>query len=99
VTDPIESLMCSAIELQRAYAQSLVVDRKALSEFQEANDALMAAQTLKRAFTADVGPILAMARHAKGTAIDPIATYRASGYRKACAAKRPAGAGSRSGIV
>jgi L-rhamnose isomerase/sugar isomerase len=31
VTDPIESLMQSAIELQRAYAQALIVDRTALA--------------------------------------------------------------------
>jgi L-rhamnose isomerase/sugar isomerase len=61
VTDPIESLMTSAIELTRAYAQALLVDRKALAGYQETNDALMAAQTLKRAFTTDVHPILARA--------------------------------------
>ncbi|MFL6549159.1 MAG: L-rhamnose catabolism isomerase, partial [Povalibacter sp.] len=48
VTDPIESLMTSAIELQRAYAQALLVDRLALENYQEQNDVLMAAQTLKR---------------------------------------------------
>lgn len=99
VTDPIESLMSSAVELQRAYAQALIVDREALAQYQQDNDALMAAQTLKRAFTTDVQPILARTRLEKGAAIDPIATYRASGYRAACAAKRPANAGSRSGIV
>src|SRR5260370_172622 len=31
VTDPIESLMQSAIELQRAHAQALIVDRSALA--------------------------------------------------------------------
>ena len=50
VTDPVESLMTSAIELQRAFAQSLLVDREALSAHQDRNDALMAAQTLKRDF-------------------------------------------------
>ena len=35
VTDPIESLMTSAIELQRAYAQALIVDRKTLHESQD----------------------------------------------------------------
>ncbi len=30
VTDPIESLMVSAMEVQRAYAQALLVDRAAL---------------------------------------------------------------------
>ena len=85
VTDPIESLMTSAIELQRAYAQALLVDRATLHEYQQANDVLMAAQTLKRGFTTDVPPILAQARASKGGAIDPVATYRASGYRARCA--------------
>ena len=31
VTDPIESLMTSAIELQRAYAQALIVERGELA--------------------------------------------------------------------
>ncbi len=62
VTDPIESLMLSAVEVQRAYAQALLVDRKALDGYQDGNDALMATQTLKAAFRTDVEPILAMAR-------------------------------------
>ena len=36
VTDPIESLMVSAMETQRAYAQALIVDREALGAAQEA---------------------------------------------------------------
>ncbi|OHB76190.1 MAG: sugar isomerase, partial [Planctomycetes bacterium RBG_16_59_8] len=35
VTDPIESLMTSAMEVQRAYTQALLVDRAALAEHQE----------------------------------------------------------------
>jgi L-rhamnose isomerase/sugar isomerase len=100
VTDPIESLVTSAVELTRAYAQALLVDRAALDGFQEANDALMAAQTLKKAFTTDVSPILAQARARAGAAIDPVAAYRTIGYRAAAAARRPAAAGTRnSGIV
>jgi L-rhamnose isomerase/sugar isomerase len=99
VTDPIESLMSSAIELQRAYAQALLVDRAALDSYQQDNDALMAAQTLKRAFTTDVQPILAQARLRKGAAIDPIAAYRNSGYRANCAAQRPAQKSFGGGIV
>lgn len=99
VTDPIESLMASAIELQRAYAQALLVDREELAELQERNDALAAAQALKRAFTTDVGPILAAARQSRGAAIDPISAYRGSGYRQAMAELRPAAGGARSGIV
>ena len=56
VTDPIESLMRSAEEIRRAYAQALLVDRAALSGFQDDNDALMASETLKEAFRTDVGP-------------------------------------------
>ncbi len=55
VTDPIESLMVSAVALQRAHAQALLVDRDALAAHQEANDALMALAELQRAFTTDVG--------------------------------------------
>jgi L-rhamnose isomerase/sugar isomerase len=99
VTDPIESLMQSAIELQRAYAQALIVDRTALEAAQEANDALGAHLELKRAFTTDVSPLLAVARLRAGGAIAPIAAYRASGYRAQKAKERPAIAGTPAGIV
>jgi L-rhamnose isomerase/sugar isomerase len=99
VTDPIESLMTSAIELQRAYAQALIVDRQALHEHRIGNDVLMAAQTLKRGFTTDVSPILAQARMVKGAAIDPVATYRNSGYLAKCAEMRPGKQSLGGGIV
>jgi L-rhamnose isomerase/sugar isomerase len=99
VTDPIESLMVSAMEVQGAYARALLVDRKALDASQEANDALMATQTLKAAFRIDVEPILAMARLQAGGAIDPVAAYRASAYRARVAAVRPAVSGAGGGIV
>jgi L-rhamnose isomerase/sugar isomerase len=99
VTDPVESLMASATEVARAYAQALLVDRAALEGFQEANDALMASTTLKAAFRTDVEPILAMARLEKGAAIDPVAAFRASGYRAAAAEARPKVASMGGGIV
>ncbi len=99
VTDPIESLMVSATEVQRAYAQALLVDRTALVGFQEDNDALMATTTLKHGFRTDVEPVLAMARLENGGAIDPVAVYRASGYRAQVAAERPAVSGAGGGIV
>ena len=99
VTDPIESLMASAVELTRAYAQSLLVDREALADCQERNDPLRATQTLKRAFTTDVSPLLARARQQRGAAIDPIAAYRRSGYRQACARRRPVAVGATGGGI
>lgn len=99
VTDPIESLMISAMEIQRAFVQASLVDRAALAGYQEANDALMASATLRAAFRTDVEPILRMARQRSGAAIDPVRTYRAAGYRAAVAAKRPASVGGGGGIV
>ncbi len=99
VTDPIESLIVSAMEIQRAYVQASLVDRAALAAHQEANDALMAAATLRAAFRTDVEPILAMARLKKGAAIDPVAAFRASSYRAQVAAVRPKVSGAGGGIV
>ena len=99
VTDPIESLIRTAGEIRRAYAQALLVDREALRGFQDENDALMASETLKAGFRFDVEPILAKARLEAGGAIDPIAAYRASGYRQRVSEARPASRGSGGGIV
>jgi L-rhamnose isomerase / sugar isomerase len=84
VTDPIES-----DELTRAYAQALLVDREALAESQQRNDAVLAMQILKRASTAD----------SSGGAIEPIETYRASGYRDRTSDDRAAVAVADGGIV
>ena len=99
VTDPIESLIRSANEIRRAYAQALLVDRTALHGFQDANDAMLASETLKEGFRLDVEPILAKVRLDAGGAIEPIAAFRASGYRAKVASERPAVKGSGGGIV
>ncbi|SLN24182.1 Xylose isomerase-like TIM barrel [Aquimixticola soesokkakensis] len=99
VTDPIESLMISAMEIQRAFVQASLVDRKALAGYQDANDALMASATLRAGFRTDVEAIVAMARLETGGAIDPIMTYRASGYRAQVSAVRPKVSGAGGGIV
>jgi L-rhamnose isomerase/sugar isomerase len=99
VTDPIESLVLSVVEVVRAYVQAHLVDRDALASAQDRCDAIAALSTLKRAFTTDVSPILAMARARAGGAIDPVAAYRASGYRARKAEERPARSGVTAGIV
>jgi L-rhamnose isomerase/sugar isomerase len=99
VTDPIESLLESAISVQRAYAQALLVDRDRLRAAQEANDALEANRVLRAAVQEGVEPLLRMARVKSGGAGDPIAVFRASGYRPAKAESRPLDAAPRAGIV
>lgn len=99
VTDPIESLMVSAIEIQRAYVQASLVDRDALAGYQTDNDALMASATLRAAFRTDVEPILAKARQLSGGAISPVMAFRASGYRAKVTERRPKVDGAGGGIV
>ncbi len=94
VTDPIESLMLSAAEVQRAYAQALLVDRKALGGYQDGNDALMASQTLKPAFRTDVEPILAMARLHAGRRHRPARRLSRRGLPRQ-GRRDPAGSGGR----
>ena len=99
VTDPIESLVTSSIEISRAFIQAHMVDRVRLREAQINGDAISALATLKEAFVTDVSPILAAARQRSGGAIDPVAVYRASGYRVQKAKERPAQLGISAGIV
>lgn len=99
VTDPIESLMASAVEIQRAYIQASLIDRKALEAAQDASDVMLGHRIVKQAFITDVSPILAEARRRKGGAIDPITTYRTSGYRSQKTAERPPVEGTTAGIV
>jgi L-rhamnose isomerase/sugar isomerase len=99
VTDPIESLMSSAAQVQQSYAQALIVDRTELDAAQVANDALMASRALKHGFETNVTAILQRVRLEAGGAIDPVGAYRASGYRAQVAKDRPAVAGGSGGIV
>ena len=98
VTDPIESMLSSAEASAGAFAQALLVDREALHAAQDADDAMMAFQALRRAYRTDVSPILAIARTEAGGAAEPIDLYRASGWRERKAQeRRPVGLGA--GIV
>jgi L-rhamnose isomerase/sugar isomerase len=99
VTDPIESLTYSSVTVQSMYVRALLVNRVLLEEYQLGNDVLMARDTLMTAYETNVAPLVAMSRYRNGGAIDPIAAYRASGYRQAKADERPETAGGSAGIV
>jgi L-rhamnose isomerase/sugar isomerase len=86
--DPIEDVIQSAVEIHRAYTKALLIDRKALARYQEANDIVMAERTLKEAYETDVSPILGEVRRQRNAALDPLAVFRRSGYRAAKAKER-----------
>jgi L-rhamnose isomerase/sugar isomerase len=89
--DPIEDLAQATDAIQHTLALALCVDRDALAGAQEADDPALAAEILHRAYRADVRPLVAEARRRNGAALDPIATYRASGYRVRVTAERGSG--------
>lgn len=99
VTDPIESLMMSATEIQRAFVQASLIDRDMLETAQNASDVMLGHRNIKLAFTTDVSPILAESRRRLGGAIEPLSVYRNSGYRSAKRIERPSRGSSSAGIV
>ncbi|MGZ8920387.1 MAG: TIM barrel protein [Limisphaerales bacterium] len=76
IKDPLEDLITSAVEIQRAFVKALLVNRKTLTYHQIRNDVTMAERVLKTAFETDVSPMLAEIRRRKGCALDPILAYR-----------------------
>jgi L-rhamnose isomerase/sugar isomerase len=88
VKDPIEAFLQTVDQLQTAYAKALLVDRTALAEHQQANDALKAEETLKRAYQTDVSALVAEARRRQGGALEPVVAFRQSGYREQVAEAR-----------
>ena len=99
VTDPIESLIGSTIEILRAHVQASLVNREALAAVQDSNDVVAGHWLIKQAYNTDVSPILAEARRRKGGAVDPIAVYRSSGYRAQKSLERPSSGEITTGIV
>lgn len=81
VKDPLEDLLQSVEAIKIAYAQALLIDRKALEEAQENNDPVRAQEILQHAFRTDVRALLAEARLQAGAALDPISYYRENRVR------------------
>ena len=90
IKDPLEDLIQSTEAVCIAYAQALLVDRAALADAQEVNDAARAQELVQSAFRTDVRPLVAEARRRGGGAIAPLDAYRESGYRAAMIEERGA---------
>lgn len=88
VKDPLEDLLQSVEAIMIAYAQALIVDRKALRQAQEENDVTRAQELLQDAFRTDVRPLVAEARLNTGGALEPIGLFRKLKVRAALIAAR-----------
>ena len=93
IKDPLEDLLQTVDQLQLAYAKAQLVDHDALEVYQNTGDVVMAERVLKDAFETDARPLVAEARLRNGAALDPVASFRASGYRARKAAERTGSVG------
>jgi L-rhamnose isomerase / sugar isomerase len=76
VKDPLEDLLQSVEAIMTAYAQALLVDRKALKIAQDENDVVRCQEILQDAFRTDVRAIVAEARLRAGGALNPLQVFR-----------------------
>jgi L-rhamnose isomerase / sugar isomerase len=87
----VEAMVLSVLNLQVAYAKSLLIDRGALGQAQEQGDVLRGHELLLDAYHTDVRPLCAKVREELGAAADPIGELRASGYTERMARERAGG--------
>jgi L-rhamnose isomerase/sugar isomerase len=76
----VEAMIQSILNIQTVLARALLVDREALENAQMNADTVGCEEILRAAYETDVRPLLAKVRLQKGAAIDPIFSYRNSGY-------------------
>ncbi|GAA4441457.1 L-rhamnose catabolism isomerase [Pontibacter saemangeumensis] len=76
VKDPLEDLLQSVEAIMIAYAQALLVDRKALAAAQQENDVARCQEVLQEAYRTDVRPLVAEARLRAGAALRPLQFFR-----------------------
>jgi len=82
VKDPLEDLLQSVEAIMIAYAQALIVNKTALVEAQDTNDAARAQEVLQAAYRTDVRPLVAEARLRAGAALQPLQVFRSLKIRQ-----------------
>jgi L-rhamnose isomerase / sugar isomerase len=82
VKDPLEDLLQSVEAIKIAYAQALLIDRKALASAQQDNDVVLAQEILQAAYRTDVRPLVAEARRRAGGALQPLELFRSLKVRE-----------------
>lgn len=84
----IEEMIQTAMSAQELFVKAALVDQESLAARQKQMDLIGAEECLRRAFFADVQPVLAAWRKSHGLPADPLAAYRESGYQERAAAER-----------
>jgi L-rhamnose isomerase/sugar isomerase len=82
VKDPLEDLIQSVEAIMIAYTQALIVDKAALIDAQETNDAAKAQEVLQAAYRTDVRPLVAEARLRAGASLQPLQLFRSLKIRQ-----------------
>jgi L-rhamnose isomerase/sugar isomerase len=91
IEEKIPAVIRSVMNVQEATAKALLVDLDALRAAQADGDVLGANAVLMDAYNTDVRTLLAELRVDQGLDPDPVAAYRASGYRDRIVAERVGG--------
>lgn len=73
--DPLVDLLQSVEAIKIAYAQALLVDRKALRQAQQDNDVVLAQEILQEAYRTDVRTLVAESRLRSGGALYPVKLF------------------------
>jgi L-rhamnose isomerase/sugar isomerase len=84
----VQAMVLSVVNLQEAYAKSLLIDRVSLSAAQRDGDVLAGHELLLDAYNTDVRPLCAKVRVELGGAADPLGELRASRRAARMAAER-----------
>ena len=88
VKDPLEDLLQSVDAITLAYAQALMVDRKALVSAQQDNDVAQAQEILQHTFRSDFRALTAEARLRANGALNPLQFYRSADCRQQLVSQR-----------
>jgi L-rhamnose isomerase/sugar isomerase len=76
----IEASVQTVVTAQELWLKAALVDREQLAVHQQSCDLVAAEELFRGAFWADVRPLAAAWREARGLAADPLAALRAGGY-------------------
>lgn len=88
VKDPLEDLLQSVDAILVAYAQSLIVDQRALTESRVVSDVAQCQEILQDAYRTDVRPLVRQALMQSGACLDPLSLFRKKEVRSHLIAHR-----------